>query len=62
MTFILIKRRSIFAENPDVSFRDLRNRKVEGLLSQQAGTFRNYMEHADRPTVALQILTGKTTG
>ena len=58
MAFRLNKRSGTSTESPEALFRDLRNRKVEGLLSQQADMLRKYMEHVAKPDVALQMPTG----
>jgi hypothetical protein len=58
MTFKLSKRMISAAESPEALFRDLRNRSVEGLLSQQADMLRKYMEHVDNCDVAMQMPTG----
>jgi hypothetical protein len=45
-------------ESPEALFRDLRNRSVQGLLSQQADMLREYAAAADEPDLALQLPTG----
>jgi DEAD/DEAH box helicase len=59
MPFKLPKRSTPCPDNPEALFRDLRKRKVPGLLSHQADLLRSYMalhdEHAD---IALQLPTG----
>jgi DEAD/DEAH box helicase/Helicase C-terminal domain len=58
MVFRLRRQSSSSIENPEVLFRDLRNRSVEGLLSQQADMLRKYMDHIDDSDVAMQMPTG----
>jgi superfamily II DNA or RNA helicase len=59
MAFRLNKRIKSSVASPEELFRDLRNnRKVEGLLSQQADMLRKYMEYVDESDVALQMPTG----
>jgi hypothetical protein len=58
MGFRLTRRGGSAPDTPEALFRDLRNRKVEGLLSQQADMLRTYMEHVDESDVALQMPTG----
>lgn len=58
MAFRLNKRGTSSTENPEALFRDLRNRSVEGLLSQQADMLRKYMKHVADPDVAMQMPTG----
>jgi len=44
---------------PEALFRDLRNRKVEGLLSHQSDMLRQYIsEGFDKPDLALELPTG----
>lgn len=46
-------------DNPEALFRDLRSRKVEGLLSHQADVIRDYVSKAlDADDVALELPTG----
>ncbi len=58
MGFRLKRRVGSSSESPESLFRDLRNRSVEGLLSQQADMLRAYMEHETNSDVALQMPTG----
>ncbi len=58
MAFRLNKRSTSSTESPEALFRDLRNRSVEGLLSQQADMLRKYMKHVADPDVAMQMPTG----
>ncbi len=58
MGFRLNRRTSSSTESPEALFRDLRNRSVEGLLSQQADMLRKYMGHVDEADVAMQMPTG----
>lgn len=58
MAFKLTRRTSVSTESPEALFRDLRNRSVEGLLSQQADMLRKYMDHVDEADVAMQMPTG----
>ena len=58
MAFRLNKRSASSTESPEALFRDLRNRSVEGLLSQQADMLRKYMDHVDAPDVAMEMPTG----
>lgn len=59
MAFKLGKTTTVSLENPETLFRDLRSRKIAGLLSQQADLLRKYMADAvDKPDVALQMATG----
>lgn len=58
MAFRLNKRSTSSTESPEALFRDLRNRSVEGLLSQQADMLRKYMEHVAESDVAMQMPTG----
>ena len=41
------------SQSPETLFRDLKNRKVEGLLSQQADILRAYMTHKEHKDIAL---------
>ena len=45
-------------ESPEALFGDLRNRKVEGLLSQQADMLREYLSRKDSSDLALELPTG----
>lgn len=45
-------------QSPESLFRDLRNRTVEGLLSQQADMLRAYVSKQDNPDLALELPTG----
>lgn len=58
MGFRLNKPSGASAASPEAMFRDLRNRRVEGLLSQQADMLRKYMEKVKEADVALQMPTG----
>jgi len=58
MGFRLRKPTGSVPDSPEALFRDLRNRSVEGLLSQQADMLRAYISHVDTPDVALQMPTG----
>ena len=58
MAFRLSKRTKSSVETPEALFRDLRNRSVEGLLSQQADMLRKYMDNVNESDVALQMPTG----
>lgn len=49
---------SVVIESPESLFRDLRNRKVEGLLAQQADILRKYMENIGTRDIALELPTG----
>jgi len=50
---------AVSLDSPETLFRDLRTRKIAGLLSQQADLLRNYMSVAvNEPDVALQLATG----
>lgn len=46
------------SQSPETLFRDLKNRKVEGLLSQQADILRAYMTHKEHKDIALELPTG----
>lgn len=54
------KRKSLpVYSDPEALFRDLRNRKVEGLLSHQSDILRRYVAEAfEAPDVALELPTG----
>ena len=58
MAFKKINKNNITLNDPETLFRDLRMRKVEGLLSQQADTLRAYMEHINDSDIALELPTG----
>ncbi len=50
---------ALSTESPEALFRDLRSRKVPGLLAHQADVLRDYVETAlDKPDVAFQLPTG----
>ena len=60
MPFKKVNHSNISAESPEVLFRDLKNRQVQGLLSHQADLLREYCksEFLDSADVALQLPTG----
>ncbi len=60
MAFKKIRQKSISAETPEALFRDLKNRKVEGLLSHQADIIREYCKEIvlNKSDVAIQLPTG----
>ncbi len=58
MAFKKTRRRSNAPDTPEALFRDLRDRSVQGLLSQQADMLRAYSEVIDEEDVALQLPTG----
>ncbi len=58
MAFKITQKTSVSIRDPESLFRDLRNRTVEGLLSQQADMLRSYMEHVDDRDIALELPTG----
>jgi len=59
LAFKIQKTESISLENPESLFRDLRQRKIQGLLSHQADVLRQYVSNAvDKPDVAVQLPTG----
>lgn len=59
MAFKSIHRGSTPPESPEALFRDLRNRRIQGLLAHQADVLREYHASAkDAPDVALQLPTG----
>ena len=59
MAFKRKKKSTTTYSEPEALFRDLRNRKVEGLLSHQSDMLRKYMAEAfDEPNVALELPTG----
>lgn len=49
---------NISVESPEALFADLRNRTVEGLLSQQADMLREYLRNETYPDIALELPTG----
>ena len=59
MPFKLPKRSTPCPDDPEALFRDLRKRKVPGLLSHQADLLRSYMTvHQKYADIALQLPTG----
>jgi hypothetical protein len=59
MAFKTLKAPTVSLESPETLFRDLRSRKIKGLLSQQADLLRKYVAEAlDQSDVALQLSTG----
>lgn len=59
MNFRLSGSSSSSAKNPETLFRDIRDRRVEGLLSQQADMLRAYYSSGkDKEDVALEMPTG----
>ncbi len=53
------KASALSTESPEALFRDLRSRKVQGLLAHQADVLREYVEKAlNKPDVAFQLPTG----
>jgi hypothetical protein len=59
LAFKSVHRGSTPPESPEALFRDLRNRRVQGLLAHQADVLREYHGSAkDEPDVALQLPTG----
>lgn len=58
MAFKITKKSKVLHADPESLFRDLRNRSVEGLLSQQADMLRNYLPHKDQADVSLELPTG----
>ena len=59
MAFVNKKTLRASTESPEALFRDLRNRKVEGLLAHQADILRRYHSEAfERPDVAIELPTG----
>lgn len=58
MAFKIPLKSSVSIKDPESLFRDLRDRTVEGLLSQQADMLRNYMDHVDSRDIALELPTG----
>ena len=53
---------NISVESPEALFADLRNRTVEGLLSQQADMLREYLRNETYPDIALELPTGLSVG
>lgn len=49
---------NVSIESPEALFADLRNRTVEGLLSQQADMLREYFKNKTCPDIALELPTG----
>lgn len=59
MPFKIPNTPSVSTESPETLFRDLRNRKVQGLLSHQADVLREYVDKALHETdVAFELPTG----
>src|SRR5580704_266940 len=59
MAFKPIAAATVSLENPEALFRDIRTKRIPGLLSQQADLLREYTSKAvDAPDVALQLATG----
>ncbi len=58
MAFRKKKKSATIYADPESLFRDLRNRKVEGLLSHQSDILRRYMKAIEEPDVALELPTG----
>lgn len=58
MAFKIPQKSSVSIKDPESLFRDLRERTVEGLLAQQADMLRKYMDHVDKPDIALELPTG----
>jgi len=59
MAFKLNRQTNVQVDTPEALFRDLRNRRVEGLLSHQADILRAYQDKALAASdVALQLPTG----
>ncbi len=58
MAFKIPQKSSVSIKDPESLFRDLRERTVEGLLAQQVDMLRKYMEHVDKPDIALELPTG----
>jgi hypothetical protein len=59
MSFKLPKRNTPCPDDPEALFRDLRKRKVPGLLSHQADLLRSYMAvHTHHADIAFQLPTG----
>ena len=58
MAFKIPQKSSVSIKDPELLFRDLRDRTVEGLLAQQADMLRKYMDHVDMRDIALELPTG----
>lgn len=59
MAFKPVATAALSLESPEALFRDIRTKKIPGLLSQQADLLREYTSKAvDAPDVALQLATG----
>ena len=59
MAFKVSRTGSGAAESPEALFRDIRTRKIPGLLAHQADVLRQYVDQAlDKADVALQLPTG----
>lgn len=59
MAFKSVHRGSTPPDSPEALFRDLRNRRIQGLLAHQADVLREYHGGAkEEPDVALQLPTG----
>ena len=60
MAFKKIRQKGISAETPEALLRDLKNRKVEGLLSHQADILREYCKGTvlNKSDVAIELPTG----
>lgn len=59
MPFKIPKTAEFSTESPEALFRDLRTRKVAGLLAHQADILRDYSDQAvDKPDVAFELPTG----
>ncbi len=59
MAFKKIQHLSTSVETPEALYRDLKNRKIEGLLSHQADILREYAkEGLDKSDLAIQLPTG----
>ena len=58
MAFKIHQKSQVSIKDPETLFRDLRDRTVEGLLSQQADMLRKYMEYIDKRDLALELPTG----
>ncbi len=59
MSFKISKTSALSTESPEALFRDLRSRKIPGLLAHQADVLREYVEKTlSNPDVAFQLPTG----
>jgi len=59
MAFKKSKASSLSTDSPETLFRDLRSKRVQGLLAHQADILRDYLTSAlEAPDVALQLPTG----